>query len=195
MTWLYNNWYKSTIFLAVYALIFLLLLFEQANFPLFLIGLQFVVYLLHQFEEYVLPGGFVKFFNKNLLGSKKDNFPLDSKVSFWINIPIIFIAYPASTILAGYIDISIGIWTAHFSVINAISHVAMFFKFAYNPGLIVSVFLNIPVGLFTIYYFQSQNLISANEQLTALSIGLLLQAGLMVYGFGFLKSKVKQEKS
>ena len=36
-------------------------------------------------------------------------FSLEKKASFWINIPIIFIAYPISAILAGYIDISIGI--------------------------------------------------------------------------------------
>lgn len=192
MKWLYGNWYKSTIFLAVYLLIFLVIFLLETNFALFLIWIQFVVYLFHQFEEYIFPGGFVEFFNKKPLNSNKPNFPLDEKASFWINIPIIFIAYPFSAILAGYIDISIGIWTAYFSVINAISHVGMFFKFKYNPGLIVSTFLNIPVGLYTISYFYSQNLISINEQLIGLIIGLLIQGAIMTYGFKFLKPKVKQ---
>ena len=192
MKWLYGNWYKSTIFLAVYLLIFLVIFLLETNFALFLIWIQFVVYLFHQFEEYIFPGGFVEFFNKKPLNSKKPNFPLDEKASFWINIPIIFIAYPISAILAGYIDISIGIWTAYFSVINAISHVGMFFKFKYNPGLIVSTFVNIPVGLYTISYFYSQNLISINEQLIGLIIGLLIQGVIMTYGFKVLKPKVKQ---
>ena len=68
----------------------------------------------------------------------------------------------------------------------------MFFKFKYNPGLIVSTFLNIPVGLYTISYFYSQNLISINEQLIGLIIGLLIQGAIMTYGFKFLKPKVKQ---
>ncbi|MDC3388301.1 HXXEE domain-containing protein [Flavobacteriaceae bacterium] len=93
--------------------------------------------------------------------------------------------------MAGYIDISIGIWTAYFSLINAISHVGMFFKYKYNPGLIVSIFLNIPIGIYTIYYFESQNLISANAQLIGLAIGLLVQGAVMVYGFKVLKPKVK----
>jgi len=160
-------------------------------YALFLIWIQFVVYLLHQFEEYILPGGFVKFFNNKILKSDKDNYPLDDIASFWINIPIVFIAYPLSAILAGFIDISIGIWTAYFSIINAIAHVGMFFKYRYNPGFFVSLFLNIPVGVYTIYYFDAQHIISENEQLIGLVIGVLIQAAVMFYGFKVLKPKVK----
>lgn len=191
MKWLYDNWYKSTIFLAVYMLVVLIIFVLKTDFALFLIWIQMAVYLLHQFEEYILPGGFVNFFNDKILGSEKTDFPLDKKASFWINVPIIFIAYPLSAILAGYIDISIGIWTAYFSIINAMSHVGIFFKNRYNPGFFVSLFLNIPVGIYTIYYFASQNIISLNEQLVGLTIGLLVQAVVMFYGFKVLKPKIK----
>ena len=191
MKWLLDNWYKSTIFLAVYTLIFLLLFTVESDFPIFLIWIQFVVYLLHQFEEYILPGGFVEFFNKKILGSQKNDYPLDKYASFWINIPIILIGFPASAILAGTIDISFGIWTAYFSVINAISHVGMFFKHKYNPGFFVSLFLNIPVGIYTIYYFANHNLISTKAQVIGLTIGLLVQFIVMVYGFKVLKPKIK----
>ncbi len=191
MKWLYENWYKSTIFIAIYILLVLLLFVLETDFALFLIWIQFVVYLLHQFEEYILPGGFVKFFNHKILGSTQDNYPLDEVASFWINIPIIFIAYPLSAILAGSIDISIGIWTAYFSIINAISHVGMFFKHKYNPGFIVSLFLNIPIGIYTIHYFYAQNIISINDHLIGLLIGIFIQAIVMIYGFKILKPKVK----
>ena len=191
MEWLYRNWYKSTIFIAIYLIIILLLFLLKSDYALFLIWIQFAVYLLHQFEEYILPGGFVKFFNNKVLQSDKDNYPLDDRASFWINIPIIFIGFPLSAILAGYVDISLGIWTAYFSIINAISHVGMFFKHRYNPGFFVSLFLNIPVGVYTIYYFHAQNIISRNEQLIGLVIGVLIQAAVMVYGFKVLKPKVK----
>ncbi len=191
MKWLYDNWYKSTIFLAGYLLVFLFLFVYEINFALFLIWLQFVVYLFHQFEEYVLPGGFVAFFNQNPLGSKSSNYPLDDKASFWINILIIFIAFPFSAILSSIVEVSLGIWMAYFSIINALSHVGMFFKYRYNPGLIVSVFLNIPVGIYTLYYFQTQNLISIEEHLFGLLIGVLFQGVVMIYGFRILKPKVK----
>ncbi len=191
MKWLYDHWYKSTIFLACYLLIVLLIFVKETNYALFLIWIQTVVYLFHQFEEYVLPGGFVEFFNKNVLGSPKGNFPLDKKASFWINIPIIFIGFPLSAILAGYVDISIGIWTAYFSIVNALSHVGMFFKSRYNPGLLVSIFLNIPVGIYTIYYFASHQIISFKVQWLGLLIGVLVQVVVMIYGFKVLKPKVK----
>jgi len=191
MNWLYDNWYKSTIFLAFYLLILLIIFVLEDNFALFLIWLQTVVYLLHQFEEYILPGGFVAFFNTKPLGSKEAEFPLDKISSFWINIPIIFIGFPLSAILAGYLDISIGVWTAYFSIINALSHVGMFFKYRYNPGLIVSIFLNIPIGIYTILYLSSNNIISPNDNFIGLAIGLLVQVSVMIYGFRILKPKVK----
>ncbi|AUC15500.1 hypothetical protein BTO06_10265 [Tenacibaculum sp. SZ-18] len=158
---------------------------------MFLIWLQFVIYLVHQFEEYVLPGGFLEFLNKELLGSAESDFPADKKFSFWINIPIIFVGYPVSAILSGYIDLSIGIWTAYFSIINAMSHVGMFLKHKYNPGFFISLFLNIPVGIYTIYYFVSQNLISLNSHIIGLIIGLLVQGFVMMLGFKVLKPTIK----
>ena len=190
MKWLYNNWYKSTLFLGCSLLIILVTFVADDNFTLFLIWLQTVVYLFHQFEEYILPGGFVAFFNTNLLGSKQTEFPLDKKASFWINIPIIFIGFPISAILAGYIDISIGVWTVYFSIVNAISHVIMFFRFRYNPGFFVSLFLNIPVGLFTIHHLTANNIVSLKVHLIGFTIGVLIQLGLMVYGFLILKPKI-----
>ncbi|NRB82607.1 MAG: HXXEE domain-containing protein [Winogradskyella sp.] len=191
MKWLYKNWYKSTIFIAIYLIIILPLYLLKSDYAVFLIWLQFAVYLLHQFEEYILPGGFVKFFNNKVLQSDKDNYPLDDRASFWINIPIIFIAFPLSAILASCIDISIGIWTAYFSIINALSHVVMFFKHRYNPGFFVSLFLNIPVGTYTVFYFDDHGIISTNAQLIGLMIGVLIQAAVMIYGFKVLKPKVK----
>ncbi len=191
MKWLYNNWFKSTIFLAIYMLILLCIFVMNNNFGLFLIWLQTIVYLFHQFEEYVFPGGFGEFFNTKTLGSKDKDFPVDKKVSFWINIPIIFIGFPLSAILSGFIDISIGIWTAYFSIINALSHVGMFFKHRYNPGFFVSLFLNIPVGLYTIYYFTTNQIISINAHVIGLIIGLIVQGIVMVYGFRVLKPKIK----
>ena len=191
MKWLYENWSKSTIFLSVYMLVPVLIFVMEDNFALFLICLQTIIYFLHQFEEYIFPGGFLEFFNTKALGSKEREFPLNKKVSFWINVPIIFIAFPISSILSGYIDLLIGIWTAYFSIVNATSHIGMFFKYRYNPGFFISLFLNIPVGIYTIYYFSSRNIISLNEQLIGLSIGVSIQAIVMIYGFKILKPKVR----
>ena len=190
MKWLYENWAKSTIFLAIYSLIFLFSYVLQKDFALFLIWLQLPVYFFHQFEEYIVPGGFVDYFNTKVLGSSRGDTPLNKKVSFWINIPIIYIAFPISAILAGSIDISIGIWTAYFSTINAMSHIIMAIKDKYNPGTIVSCLLNIPVGVFTIYYFISHHIITLSAHMSGLVIGLAVQGAVMIYGFAVLKPKI-----
>jgi len=190
MKWLYENWNKATIFLAIFIATMLFLYVKNYNYALFLIWLQTPVYMIHQFEEYILPGGFKDFFNKKVLGSTESEFPLTSKASFWINVPLTFIAFPLSAIFAGNVAISIGVWTVYFSIVNSLSHVVMFFIFRYNPGLIISILLNIPVGFYVIYYFAVNHLVSIQTQLIGLVLGLLGQALLMIWGFKILKPKI-----
>lgn len=172
----------------------MLLFLSKSNFALFLIWVQTPVYFLHQFEEYVYPGGFRQFFNVKALGSDDPNFPVTDAVSFWINVPLIFVAFPVSAILAGQVGLSKGIWTAYFSVINGLSHVGMFAMHRYNPGFAVSVVVNIPVGLFTIGYFVSRDLISLNGHVAGFAVALALQVGLMVYGLAVLKPKIANRR-
>jgi len=190
MKWLMRNWSKSTIFLAIYMTIPLVLFVMKENFVLFLIWIQIPCYFLHQFEEYILPGGFITFFNKKVLRSKQADFPIGEKESFWINIPIIYIAFPLSAILATQFGVAFGIWIAYFSVINAASHVGMVFKHKYNPGFWVSLLINIPVGIFTIWYFASNQIIPVSAHIIGLLIGVAVQGTVMFYGFKVLKPKV-----
>ena len=115
---------------------------------------------------------------------------MEEKVSFWINMPIIFVAFPVSAILAGQFGLSAGIWTAYFSIINAASHVGMFLKHRYNPGFWVSLLINIPVGIYTIYYFASHQIIPVSAHITGLLIALAVQGSVMIYGFKVLKPRI-----
>ena len=183
--WLADHWPKATIFLALYSFIFLYLYLLEDDFLLFLIWLQTSVYWLHQFEEYVFPGGFAVFFNRRLLRSERDDWPVTKMFSLWINIPIIFIAFPLSAVLAGIFGLGWGIWTAYFSILNALSHVIMFPRFGYNPGFVVSLLLNIPVGIFTVYTFLARDAISPAAHLVGLVIAILVQGGLWFGGLEF----------
>ncbi|PTD93344.1 hypothetical protein C9439_08000 [archaeon SCG-AAA382B04] len=195
LAWLEQHWPISTPFLALYLTIVLVLFVLNKNFALFLIWIQIPLYWLHQFEEYIYPGGFMEYFNIKVLSSNRKDWPITKKDTFWINIPITFIGFPVSAILAGLIDISIGIWTAYFSIINALSHLGMFFRGGYNPGLVASVSLNIPVGVYTIYYFATSQLISLNSHIIGVSIAIAIQVILMIWGLKFLKTKVKRSKN
>jgi len=195
LTWMADHWPKATAFLAIYSLILLYLFLFEDHFLLFLIWLQTPVYWLHEFEEYIYPGGFAKFFNRDLLGSSKDDWPLTKIASLWINIPIIFIAFPLSAILAGIYGLGLGIWTAYFSIFNALCHVGIFLKFGYNPGFVVSLLLNIPIGIYAIYTLISAGVISTTENIIGALIAFSVQAGLMVWGLGFMRRRIQKEKA
>jgi hypothetical protein len=191
MKWLERNWPVSTIFLAVFVTL-MLVVFVRHDWGLFLIWAQLPVYFIHQFEEYVLPGGFAKFFNRHTLGSARDDWPLTLVSSVWINLPIVFIAFPVSAVLATELGLSYGLWIVYFSMANALSHIVMLIIFRrYNPGLVASVVLNIPVGIWAIIYLSSHNLVSLTSNIVGLVIGLAVQVALMVYGFAFLKPRIR----
>lgn len=191
MNWLKQNWPVATIFLAIYVAI-MLILFVRDDYPLLLIWAQLPVYFLHEFEEYVLPGGFVKWFNRRILGSSRDDWPLTPSVSLWINVPIIFTAFPIGAILATEVGIQYGLWMAYFSVMNAAGHVvfAVIFR-GYNPGLVISLLLNIPVGIYAIAYLSSHGLVSTTANIVSLLIGVAIQAAVMFWGFVILKPRVQ----
>ena len=191
MKWLYENWPKATIFTAIYIMTLLILFVMKTDYALFLIWAQMCMYLLHQFEEYIFPGGFKEYFNIHMLNSKNDQEPLCKAVAFWINVPVVFIAYPVTAILAQFIGIGVGMWTAYFSIINAAGHVGMAIKDrGYNPGFVVSLFGNIPFGIYTVWYLNSHASVSVTANIVGLVIGLLIQGAVMFYGFAILRPRI-----
>jgi hypothetical protein len=129
------------------------------------------------------------------LGSSRDDWPVTKEFSLWINIPIIFIAFPLSAVLAGVYGLGWGIWTAYFSILNAVSHVVMFPRFGYNPGFVVSLLLNIPIGIFTIYTYLITKTITTSAHITGFLIALLIQGGLMIWGLGMMRRRVMNAKT
>lgn len=191
MTWLERNWAVTTIFLAVYVTMMMVLFLSQ-DLPLFLIWAQLPVYFLHEFEEYVAPGGFLAWFNHHVLGSSQDGWPLTPRGALWINGLVIFIAFPVGGILATQVGIGWGLWMAYFSIANSLTHVVMLVVVrSYNPGLVVSILLNIPVGTFAIAYLAMRGLTSLRTNVAALLVGIGIQAVIMVYGFAVLKPRVR----
>ena len=195
LAWLYDNWMKSTPFLALYTTILLWLYVRPVNFPLFLIWLQCPAYWLHEFEEYIFPGGFLDFFNKSALRSTVGDKPLTKVGSFWINIPLMYVLLPLSGILSHFYGIQWGLWTAYYSMLNASSHVVMFFIFGrrYNPGAVASILCNIPLGIYMVCYFMSNHLVSAGVNIISLIVGIIAMASMMVYGFAYCVPKAKRE--
>ena len=196
MQWLYDHWMKATPFLAFYSFILIWLYVREQNYALFLIWMQTPIYWLHEFEEYICPGGFLDFFNRKPLGSGRGDYPLTKVGSFWINIPLVYILLPLSGVVSHFCGIEWGRWTAYFSALNALAHVVMFFIFErkYNPGLLVSALVNIPFGIYTVWYFLANDLVSTGVNVASALFGIVAQASMMIYGFAYLVPKIKRER-
>ncbi len=195
LNWLYEHWMKSTPFLALYTFVLIWLYVKDADFGLFLIWLQCPFYWAHEYEEYVAPGGFLKFFNMGPLGSTRPDKPLTKGGTFWINFPLMYVLLPLSGILSHYLGTDWGLWTAYYSMLNASAHVVMFFIYGckYNPGLVISVLLNIPLGVYTVWYFISNGLVTTEVNIVSIIVGFVAQFSMMVYGFAFLVPQSKRE--
>ena len=61
--WLKKDWAKTGFILSIYLLVFLFVFVLRNDFVLFILLLQTPLYMLHQTEEYIFPGGFGKYFN------------------------------------------------------------------------------------------------------------------------------------
>ena len=160
-----KNWYYFGAVLFV-ALAYIVGFFGDAINPLQkILTLSFMALLVHQFEEYGLPGGFPAIHNNILTpgGSEApDRYPLNQKSAAIINtigaysfyiIPI----FLPNLIWLGLAQILFGMMqiTVHGIVIN----VKM--KTLYNPGMGAIIFLHWPIGIYYMLYIYANGLIQA----------------------------------
>ncbi|MFX0199438.1 MAG: HXXEE domain-containing protein [Candidatus Hodarchaeota archaeon] len=182
MDFLKENWPRIGTVCAIILTPILFYYKSAMGFPLFLIWLQTPVYLLHQAEEYLIPGGFTEFFNKFIIGSKDGEGPLDSSRAFWVNVILIWILFPIVSGLTTYYDnLNIGMYLLYFSVANGLMHVrGAIMSRKYNPGLIVSFFLNVELGIYSILILQGTGNIWWPNHIFAAVVGILVNVYLVV---------------
>lgn len=151
MKWVFDNWAKIGGLTAMCILFYVFLMNEVTDHRANLFWLHLVTLLLHQYEEYVYPGGFKDFFNKNIAGrTRLIRLPLNDYSVFLINVIIGWSAYLYSALLSIH-----SLWLAYgllgVTLLNGILHTIMFLiKKKYNPGFITGLFIQIP---FAIYFF------------------------------------------
>ena len=166
--WLYKNWAKLCLILSVITTLVTFSIVGTSNIVLFFIFIQIPVYLLHQFEEHAWPGGFKNYVNQRVFKADGTDYPLNDVSVFWVNIPIIWILMPLFASLS-YLNLFFGLWIPYFAVINSLTHVvAAVIKKEYNPGLVVSLVLGIPIGIYALGLFYAS--ISVPLLVTLLSV-------------------------
>lgn len=152
-----------------------------------LIWLQVPVYLLHQFEEHAWPGGFKEFVGK-IVFKRDDGGPLDERSIFWINIPIVWIGFPIFAALATIL-IDLGIWIIYLSLINGAFHIIVALRLRrYNPGVVISLLLNVPLSIYTLIRLTELGSIPTISHVIGLTIAIVVQVGLVIFVVKRLKN-------
>jgi hypothetical protein len=192
ITWLKRDWAKAGFILSIFLFIFLFIFVRQQDFVVFILLLQTPLYMLHQTEEYLFPGGFAEFFNQAILKVDTENGPINENFIFSINVPLIWIILPTFGLLS-LIDSKYGLWIPYFSLFAGIAHILLAIKAKklYNPGLIVSLFINIPVGLFSISYLLNRGFLENWFSNPHFAIGFGINALLPIIGILLLKNYKK----
>lgn len=134
------------------------------------------VLMIHQFEEYVFPGGFKPWFNRTIFHQDDDDFPLSWPLSLRVNVPgwlILIVAATVSTLWSDYLLI-IGFIPLLGSFHNAWFHITETVKGNYSPGTITSVLLYIPLTAYALYRFYSTGQITWWEMAIAFFVGMYL---------------------
>ncbi|MGZ7067486.1 MAG: HXXEE domain-containing protein [Methanobacterium sp.] len=186
--WLYKNWAKLSIFIAIILALLIYFFIKTENIVLFLIWIQIPIYLLHQFEEHTW-NGFKNYINKKVFNVEEGEFPLNDRNIFWINIPIVWIMMPVFAGLSSF-NVMFGLWIPYFAVFNSLSHVIFSLRNReYNPGLIVSLILGIPVGIYALIIFYSYISVPAIISILSILFALLLH----VIIFGYIRMNYKKE--
>ena len=139
-----------------------------------LLWLHLPLLIFHEFEEYVLPGGFKHFFNYYTalsLDPPSDNYPIDETKTFFINIGfwiwIILGALLAST--APWVGVSAVI----FQIMNGFAHTVLLQaqRPGYNPGIITTVFILIPYIVVTLSVSITQVILGPVDWIISFVIG------------------------
>jgi len=161
--WVKDNWQKAAILVLIYVLATIIPLYSRVDLLEFMLLLAFPLYLIHEIEEYILPGGFARFFNRNLLKIEDDDkiVPVDREVIFWLNLIYIWIVIPLFVVLS-FINMKFAAWIPYFFLFQAIGHLIMGIvgKMILNPGIRSSFLLHIPYAIFVIYLLNVERVIA-----------------------------------
>ena len=107
-------------------------------------GLAFPILVSHQSEEWVWPGGFLRFCNERLLGSDRPAWPLTERVGFHVNVTLGWASAVAGLALWRRTPVVAAI-VLYMESGNVLMHTAMAIREGrYNPGVVTAAVLMAP---------------------------------------------------
>lgn len=168
--WLTSRWVPAAGFMAAALFAILPLLYAVYALPLVLIFLHSPGYMLHQVEEHT-GDRFRTFVNKRIFGGRD---ALSVAAVLVINIPVVWglnliALYAAYLWGPGY-----GLVAPYAMLLNGATHIGAAVRFrCYNPGLMTSVILFLPLSLWTIF---ASGPVDASFHYAALGLAVMVHA-------------------
>ena len=184
--WFKENWQKTGGIACLFLTVYLLVIVLPKNTLLFAVLMSTPLYMLHEIEEYIFPGGFAQFVNKDIYRTDAETGLLDRSAVFWINM-VVWVALPLYSLWAVY-DIRQAIWMPYFFIFQAIVHLVIGIpgKRFLNPGMVTAWLVHVPWGIWTIWLLVRAGEIANPywnpDLLDGLSVNLALPfVGLLLY--------------
>lgn len=162
------QWPYAALLAAGFLLAIAPLLFLFTGPALGLVYLQLPIYMLHQYEEHA--GDRFRQWINGMLGRGD---VLTPTATFWINSLLVWGLDLVALYLACFVDVSLGLIAFYLPMLNAFGHIIpALLKRQYNPGLITSAALFLPVGLVSTYLVSQAAGCDWKDHLLALSIAI-----------------------
>jgi Protein of unknown function with HXXEE motif len=170
------NWQKALPYLSVLAILAWIVFFRSD--PLseraLWLGLL-IIYMLHQIEEHLWPGGFRQFTNAHVFKSGNDNWPVDIGGVALINIGFVWLPVSLAVLYPEALR-WVGLGWIGLTLINALTHIVSTIRLRiYNPGLITSIVLFLPFTIFVLALEAQRGTLSGTD------IGLIVVAGILLH--------------
>lgn len=174
--WLASRWVAGALFMGLALLAIVPILMGSWPLALLLIFLHAPVYMLHQVEEHGRDR-FRTYVNQKVFGGVE---ALTTDAVLWINIPCVWGLTLVALYAAWLIAPGWGLMAPWLIIVNAITHIANAIKRReYNPGLLTSIFLFLPLGFATLHVIPGM----LGQTLFALGLSLLVHVMIVVTVF------------
>ncbi len=176
MDLLRRHWFDIGIVLALVTGLYLVIA-KPASALEFVLWLNLIALFLHQFEEYHYPGYFPGMVNNVMFASKMpDRYPLNMNTAFLVNVVEGWILYALAAIV-GERALWLGIAAVLVSFGNVVAHTILFNvkgKTIYNPGMLTSVVLFLPIVVYFFVLVLSNQLATLPDWIVGVTLGVLL---------------------
>lgn len=160
----------------------------------FLYWIHLPLIMIHETEEYVFPGGFVKFANFDTILSNnppEQDSPLTPGYGFFVNMSIWILVIIGGLTALIYPWIGMGLIIFQL-LINGIQHTVIFQvkKQGYNPGFFTTWLILNPFCVVTIFYALKFNILSSMDWILAFVVGVGYIGILMANTMRLRKQKI-----